>query len=277
MSTEVQNRRVLRSLLAFAAVLLFFFVSGACGLLYQVVWTRKLVLLFGTTSYAVSTVLSIFFLGLGLGSLWGGRLADRHKNPLLLYGLFELIVGAWALLFILTINYGEGGVVFLLKAFDFSRTVGIVLRGLLATAFLFVPVLLMGATLPLLAKYVNRQAQVQGLRIGALYTLNTFGAVAGCFTTGFFLLANFGYTQTTLIGAAANGVIGALAVILAQTHAACRRGNLDHVRTGRLGQIQAEIHSAALCAQPLGENGGRKTRGLRCSSKFHRYTRQFSH
>jgi len=60
----------------FAGVLLFFFVSGACGLLYQVVWTRKLVLLFGTTSYAVSTVLAIFFLGLGVRvgggeSFWG--------------------------------------------------------------------------------------------------------------------------------------------------------------------------------------------------------------
>ncbi len=72
----------------FLAVLLFFFVSGACGLLYQVVWTRKLVLLIGTTSHAVSAVLSIFFTGLALGSLWGGRMADRTQRPLRLYGCF---------------------------------------------------------------------------------------------------------------------------------------------------------------------------------------------
>ena len=66
----------------FILVLAFFFVYGACGLIYQVVWTRKLVLLFGTTSYAVSTVLSIFFLGLGAGSVWGGKLADRTSRPL---------------------------------------------------------------------------------------------------------------------------------------------------------------------------------------------------
>ena len=61
----------------FLIVLLFFFVSGGSGLLYQVVWTRRLVLLFGATSYAVSTVLAIFFLGLAIGSWLGGRLADR--------------------------------------------------------------------------------------------------------------------------------------------------------------------------------------------------------
>lgn len=227
----------------FAAVLLFFFISGACGLLYQVVWTRKLVLLFGTTAYAVSTVLSIFFLGLGAGSLWGGRLADRHKNPLLLYGLFEILIGLWALLFIGGINYGEGLVVFLLKAFDFSHGMGIVLRGLLAATFLFVPVSLMGATLPLLAKFVNREAEVHGLRIGFLYTLNTFGAVAGCFTTGFFLIERFGYTETTLIGAAANTAIGMLAVALARLQRAETAGSTIEEWAGE----EAGLHGQEPC------------------------------
>ncbi len=196
------------------SVLALFFVSGACGLLYQVVWTRKLVLLFGTTSHAVSTVLSIFFLGLGLGSLWGGRLADRHPRPLRLYAVFELIVGVWAVLFILLVAYGEDAVVALLRAFDFSRGAGIALRGLMALVLLFPPVLLMGATLPLLARFVNVEARVRGQRIGALYAMNTFGAVAGCFTTGFFLLAALGYTRTTLLGAAVNAAIGFAALAM---------------------------------------------------------------
>ncbi len=197
--------------LLFLLVLLFFFVSGACGLLYQVVWTRKLVLLFGTTSYAVSTVLSIFFLGLGLGSVLGGRLADRTSRPLWWYGVFECIIGLWALFFIVSVTYGEGIVVALLKQFEFSRGMGVALRGLLALALLLVPVSLMGATLPLLARFVTRAATVRGMPIGALYTLNTFGAVAGCFVTGFFLVAQFGYTATTLIGAVANVAVGVLA------------------------------------------------------------------
>ncbi|MCL4691792.1 MAG: fused MFS/spermidine synthase [Candidatus Hydrogenedentes bacterium] len=203
------------SLSLFLAVLLFFLVSGACGLLYQVVWTRSLVLLFGTTSYAVSTVLSIFFLGLGIGSVWGGRIADRARRPLLWYGVFEIAIGVWALLFILFIGWGESLVVAILQMSSSSRELGIALRGLLAAAFLIVPVTLMGTTLPLLAKAVVRKDDGKGRRVGLLYGVNTFGAVTGCFVTGFYFIEHFGYTRTTLIGAVANVAVGIVAIALA--------------------------------------------------------------
>ena len=215
MNTSFEKRFSAQTAL-FAGVLLFFFISGACGLLYQVVWTRKLVLLFGTTSYAVSTVLSIFFLGLGLGSLWGGRLADRRGRPLFLYGIFEVIVGLWALLFILVVESGEGVVVAILRALDVGRGGGIALRAVLALGLLFVPVFLMGATLPLLAKFVTREAVVRGLRVGGLYTANTFGAVVGCFLTGFVLIEALGYTRTTLVGAALNVGVGMVALVVSR-------------------------------------------------------------
>lgn len=196
-------------------IFLFFFVSGACGLLYQVVWTRKLVLLFGTTAYAVSAVLSIFFLGLGLGSLWGGRLADRRGDLLRLYGLFELLIGAWAVLFILLVDAGEGLIAGVLRAVGGPWGAGIALRAALAATLLIVPVTLMGATLPLLAKFTARRNEALGLPVGMLYSLNTLGAVAGCATTGFILLARFGYTRTTLIGAALNTAVGLVALYLA--------------------------------------------------------------
>jgi spermidine synthase len=199
---------------ALAPVLLFFFVSGACGLLYQVVWTRQLVLLFGATSHAVSTVLSIFFLGLGAGSLWGGRFADRVRSPLLWYGVFEIVIGLWAAAFLVLVTYGESAVVALLQSFAFSRGAGIGLRAFMALVLLFLPVFLMGATLPLLSRQVSLAGSVAGLRIGILYSLNTFGAVAGCALTGFVLIERLGYTQTTLAGAAANIAIGLLAVAI---------------------------------------------------------------
>jgi len=202
------------------AILAFFFVSGASGLLYQVVWTRKLVLLFGTTSFAVSTVLSIFFIGLGAGSLLGGWLADRPRGrgPLFFYGLFEVLIGAWALLFIFAIDGTEAAVVGVLRGVAASRGAGIALRGLLSGMFLLVPVILMGATLPLLAKFVTSGADGgknrRGRLIGVLYSVNTFGAVAGCALTGFFILPALGYTRTTLAGAAANTAIGLLAMLM---------------------------------------------------------------
>ena len=199
-------------LLMFLLAASLFTVSGACGLLYQVVWTRKLVLLFGTTPYAVSTVLSIFFLGLALGSLWGGRLADRTPRPLLWYGAMELFIGAFALLFIVTVDAGESAIVPLLQWAGPSRVLGLATRGALALLLLLGPVMLMGATLPLLARFVTEGRDRHGFRIGALYSLNTLGAVAGCFVTGFVLIEALGYTRTTLIGAALNAAAGIIAL-----------------------------------------------------------------
>lgn len=196
------------------AVFVFFFVSGACGLVYQVVWTRKLVLLFGTTAYAVSTVLTVFFLGLGLGSFWGGRFADRTGNPLRAYGLMEIAIGLWAAGLLFGIDAGEQAIAALLRAAHGARALAVGLRSLLALLLMFLPVFLMGATLPLLARFVNRDARIRGARIGLLYSVNTFGAVCGCFVAGFFLIAGLGYTNTTLLAAVCNVAVGAAAILV---------------------------------------------------------------
>src|ERR687897_1042922 len=71
---------------------LLFVLSGAAGLIYEVVWARQLVLVFGNTSQAVSTILTGFFGGLAIGGFLGGRVADRVVRPLRLYGALELVV-----------------------------------------------------------------------------------------------------------------------------------------------------------------------------------------
>ncbi len=205
-----------RRILVFAAVLVFFFTSGACGLVYQVAWTRELALLLGARAYAVSLVLSIFFLGLGAGSLWGGRLADRVRRPLLVYALFELLIGLWAAAFLGLMDPAESIVVAALRAFEFSWFSGVLLRGAAAFVLLIVPVTLMGATLPLLARFVTDDPALNGRRVGALYTLNTLGAMIGCFLAGFVLLQRFGYARTTLMAAGLNLAIGAAAALLSR-------------------------------------------------------------
>ena len=212
----VHSRTFSKSNLLLPAVFAMFFVSGACGLAYQVVWTRKLVLLFGTTAYAVSTVLTVFFLGLGLGSFWGGRYADRSRNPLLAYGVMEILIGLWAVVFLSAVDQGEFAVAALLRAVHGSRMAGIGLRAAMTLLLLFIPVFLMGATLPLLSRFVNENPRIMGARIGLLYSLNTLGAVLGCFVAGFFFIAHWGYSGTTLAAAACNVLIGACAVLLAR-------------------------------------------------------------
>ena len=74
------------------AVLLIFLLSGAAGLIYEVVWARQLVLVFGNTTQAMSAILTGYFGGIAIGSVLGGRIADRVRSPLRLYGLIELLL-----------------------------------------------------------------------------------------------------------------------------------------------------------------------------------------
>ena len=74
----------------------FFMASGAAGLIYQVVWSRELVLVFGNTTQAISTIVTAFMIGLGLGSWAGGRLTSRRWNGLRLYGILELLIALFA-------------------------------------------------------------------------------------------------------------------------------------------------------------------------------------
>src|ERR1700692_596916 len=75
-------------------ILAIFVLSGAAGLMYEVVWSRQLVLVFGNTTQAISTILTGFFGGMAIGSYAGGRVADRVRSPLRLYGTIELVLVA---------------------------------------------------------------------------------------------------------------------------------------------------------------------------------------
>ena len=78
-------------------LLIIFTLSGMTALIYEVIWMRQLTLIFGTTLYAVSMVLSVFMAGLALGSIIFGRLVDRSKNPLRLYAYLEGGIGVYVL------------------------------------------------------------------------------------------------------------------------------------------------------------------------------------
>ncbi|MEJ2366386.1 MAG: hypothetical protein P8017_17255, partial [Deltaproteobacteria bacterium] len=86
--------------LLLSLIYLMFFLSGAAALMYQVVWVRSLTLVFGGTHLAVTAVLSIFMAGLALGGYTIGKYVDRVKRPLRLYGLLELGIALFAVIFI---------------------------------------------------------------------------------------------------------------------------------------------------------------------------------
>ncbi|MEM7604225.1 MAG: fused MFS/spermidine synthase [Myxococcota bacterium] len=196
---------------AFAA----FFLSGASSLIFQSIWSRMLAKVFGASSVAISTVVTIFMMGLGIGAFVAGRRADRVKNPLLAYGIVEGIVGVWALLvpFLLDPEGWLAGVNGYLRVALGSGSLGFtVARFFCVLPILLVPTTLMGASLPLLSRYfVTRtqgQAQV-GSWVGALYSVNTFGAVLGVLLGGFVLMPNIGVSLTNTTAAFINFALAA--------------------------------------------------------------------
>src|SRR5262245_5174705 len=195
-------------------ILLCFFVSGMSGLVYQVVWVRELVLVFGATTFAVSTVLTAFMGGLALGSYYFGRRSEQVARPLRLYGLLEIGIGLYGLAIPLIFTalptvYQSFWQWLQLSFFALS-----IVRFVFATLVLIVPTALMGATLPVLSSFYARDAARIGFRVGSLYALNTFGAVLGAAATGFVLIPALGMTAATTAAATTNIPLGVVALVV---------------------------------------------------------------
>ena len=180
-----------------AILLACFFLSGSSGLILESLWTRELGLVFGSTTLAISTVLATFMGGLGLGSYLAGRYADRIKNPVRAYAIAEAGIGLYALLIPVILWAYPALNHWMYSVFGDRWVLLSMVRFVGSAALLLIPTTLMGATLPLLARhFVMRPWELRraGLRIGTLYAINLFGAVAGAFFSGFVFLPLLGVT-----------------------------------------------------------------------------------
>lgn len=197
-------------------VLTLFFLSGASSLIYEVVWVRMFTQVFGSTSLAVSTVLTAFMAGLSLGSYLFGQLADRYERwTLFLYGLLEGAIGAYALAVPFLISLVESLHASMYRAYGPSYWGFILMRFAVCLVFLLPPTTMMGATLPLLARFIVKRPQTLGNRVGILYAINTAGAVVGVYLTGFAFIGHLGLTRTMYLAIAINQLVMVMAFILA--------------------------------------------------------------
>ena len=197
-----------------APLLLLFVLSGAAGLIYEVVWARQLVLVFGNTSQAVSTILTGFFGGLAIGGFFGGRLADRVARPLRMYGLLELIL---VVIVVLTpLSFRLIGEVYrgVYPALATAPIALALVRFLLAILALAPATVLMGATLPTLTRFLSTGSAGIGRAFQQLYAANTIGAILGTFIAGFVLIEVLGLTGALLVGALCSGTAGLVALAL---------------------------------------------------------------
>ena len=200
------------------AVLALFVVSGAVGLIYEILWTRALGLIFGHTVFAITTVLAAFMLGLSLGSAALGRWARRAGHPLRLYAALEAGIGLSALA-VPHLLGAAAQISLRLVAADSPPLAVSAAQFLLVLPVLLLPTALMGGTLPALMRLSGEGAERLGVRAGTLYAANTLGAVVGVGVAGFVLLPALGNRATGILAAAANLALAGGAWALSRSEA----------------------------------------------------------
>jgi len=191
-----------------------FVVSGATGLIYEVLWARMLGLVFGATTLAVSTVLAAFMGGLALGSALAGKLAPRVRKPLSTYGWMEIGVAIYALLVPLLFRWVDHVYVLIWQQLQPGYFAFSLWRFFLSGLVLLVPTTLMGATLPVLAAALVSSSERDSNSVTRLYACNLAGAIAGTLAAGFVLLPALGIRTTIAVAAMLNVMVGIVAIVL---------------------------------------------------------------
>jgi len=194
-------------------VYLLFFLSGACGLVYEVIWGKYLSLFIGNTTHAHMIVLATFMGGLAAGSFVFGRIADRFP-PLKLYAWLEIGIGCYGIFYSPIVEFA--------KDVYFSTAAGLEVGGfahlsaklLLAFLTLIVPTFLMGGTLPALSRFFVRSLGNVGTRVALLYFINSFGAVVGTIIAGFYVVEQLGLIVGLLTTGGINVVLGLLILVM---------------------------------------------------------------
>jgi len=190
------------------------FISGAASLVYELIWIRQLALIFGGTLYAISAVLCAFMTGLALGG-WSIskflNFIDENKKSLdciRLYGFLEGAIGLYALFFPYGLEFLADWYAPLASG---SLELDIQIHWIefaLSTVLMLPATILMGATLPLIANWsISGHSNRVIADVATLYSLNTFGAVAGCLYTQMFAVNFFGIQATNLTAVLTNGLV----------------------------------------------------------------------
>jgi spermidine synthase len=191
------------------ALLLLFVGSGCAALIYEVVWFQLLQLSIGSSTVSLAVLLGVFMGGMCLGSILLPRYLGRRTHPLKVYAYLELGIGAFGLIVLVLVPVlgdfytriaGSGGI-------------SIILRAVVASICLIPPTLLMGATLPAIARWV--ETTPQGVSwLGFFYGGNLVGAVAGSLLAGFWLLPDFDMKTATFAAVGINVVVSVLGILI---------------------------------------------------------------
>lgn len=240
------SRATLFGASSFVPLGVVFFLSGVPALLYQLCWQRMLFTVYGVNIESITVVVSAFMLGLGLGSLGGGRLTRQTRfPPLLLFCSLEFAIAAFGLVSPSVFHW----------IFEVTLGASLLTTALLSFSLVVFPTVLMGASLPLLVAHLLSRSKNMGRAVGLLYFVNTLGSAAACFLATSFTFPRLGLTGTIWAAALLNGLVaaGALAVHLRTKNAFASDETSPIIRKthAKEGQGESQTKSDASPANDL--------------------------
>ena len=183
-------------------LLLLFFGSGCAALVYEIVWFQLLELVIGSTGVSLGILLGTFMGGMCIGSLLLPRFVPRAWHPLRVYAVLEAAIGVFGVL----VLYAVPLVGRLYAANVATGLPGLLLRGLTCAVLLLPPTLMMGATLPAVARWIRSTPSGVGW-LGFFYGSNIIGAVFGCLLAGFYVLRVYDMATATFVAVALNAAV----------------------------------------------------------------------
>jgi len=193
-----------------------YLLSGFCGLIYQMVWIRKFSLVFGSTVIAMSMVIAVFFGGLAIGSRLFGKVSVSSENPIRLYAILEIIISLYALTFPWILSSVENIFASLYPFISANFLLLVLTRALISCVILLLPTVMMGGTLPILARHFVRKPVLAGSQAGLIYGLNALGAASGCFLTGYVFLHTLGLNKTNILAGVVNLMLALAALAISK-------------------------------------------------------------
>ena len=226
-------------------VLFMFALSNMAALIYQISWTKSLSYVFGTSVYAVGTVLACFMAGLALGSFVFGKQADKSPAPLRLFAYVELSLGLFALFLIPVFSILPQAYASLHGLFEGKTHVNFLLFAL-SFQVLIIPTSLIGGTFPIMNRIYSRQIKTIGEDVGVVYSVDTVFAAIGALSAGFFLLPVIGISKSVALGAVINIAAG-----LYLYKKSCNTGWILHLDDGDANENRNKI------IKPVNGNPGR--------------------
>ena len=234
---------------------LFFFLSGLCSIVYELVWLRLAMAKFGVTTALVSIVLSAFMAGLGAGSWLAGVLVRRYGermkfSPLRIYGAIELAIGFSALVVPLELEWGSRLLEHMTGSVSISSGIYYILSGWWLAVTLVPWCACMGATIPVAMFAISKHPRGESQRsFSLLYLANVVGAVAGACVAPL-LIELYGFHGTLRVGAGLNALIFVSALLaavwLGRSSSAVKVNALTRPKAADVGRIHTNADNSTL-------------------------------